>query len=212
MKITSIEQSKDKDMMRVFIDNHYAFAIPQEEYIRNGLYEEEEISEDRLQFIRQNILVHAARERAVRFLTIKDRSEGELIKKLNEAGFDADVAKAATEALITIGYLNDTRYAMKYLNERVRNKALSKKALRFELEQKGISSGVIDDALAEFETDDEEVALRAAKKKFGKYDLNDPKIQQKIFGFLAHRGFSFEIGKSVLRKMKHEPYGHNLDD
>ncbi len=204
MTITTVEKTRNKDMMRIFIDNHYAFSIPEEDYIRNHLYEEEEISEEKLHHIRQEVLIHAARERAVRYLIIKDRSEGELVKKLMESGFDSDVARGATEALKAIGYLNDTRYAMKYLSERIRTKALSKKALRFELEHKGIEPNIIEEVLSEFETDDEEVALRAARKKFGKYDLNDPKVEQKVLGFLFHRGFSYEVGKRVLTQLKDE--------
>ncbi len=204
MTITSVEKTRNKDMMRIFIDNHYAFTIPQEDYIRNHLYEEEEVSEEKLHHIRQNVLIHAARERAIRYLMIKDRSEGELIKKLMDLGFDEDVAKSTTGALKAIGYLNDTRYALKYLSERVKTKALSKKALRFELEHKGIDPSIIEGALSEFETDDEEVALRAARKKFGKYNLNEQKIEQKLLSFLYHRGFSFEVGKRVLVRLKTE--------
>lgn len=202
MTITTVEKSREKGMMRIFIDNRYGFTIPQDDYIRNHLYEEEEITEEKLLHIRQNVLVHAARDRAVRYLIIKDRSEGELIKKLTDSGFDADVAKSAAEALKSIGYLNDNRYAMKYLAERIRTKALSKKALCFELEQKGISHEIIEEAFSEFETDDEEIALRAARKKFGKYDLNDQKVERKVLSFLIHRGFSFEVGKKVLNCMK----------
>ena len=202
MKITSVEKTKDNKMARIFIDDRYAFTIPHEEYIRNALYEQEEIDDEKIQYIRKNVLIHAARERAVRLLTIKDRSGFEMIKKLGEAGFDADVARSAAEELKTIGYLNDARFAMKYLTERVRTKAVSQKALRFELEQKGISSEIIEEVLSEFEIDDEEVALRAAKKKFSKYDISDYKVQKKVMNFLFHRGFSFEVGKRILKRMQ----------
>lgn len=202
MMITTAEKAKNNDMMRIFIDNRYAFSIPHEEYIRNHLYEQEEISEEKLSDIRTNILVRAAREKAVRYLTAKDRSEGELSKKLSETGFDSDVVKRAIEALRTIGYLDDSRYALKYISERVRTKALSRKALGFELEQKGISSDIIESVLSEFETDDGEAALRAARKKFGKYDINDKKVEQKVLSFLCHRGFSFETGRMVVKRLK----------
>ncbi|NLU53165.1 MAG: regulatory protein RecX [Clostridiaceae bacterium] len=204
MTITSIEPTKDKKMMRVFIDNRYAFSIPSDEYIRSHLYEEEEISEEKLQHIKKNVLVRAAREKAVRFLIARDRSEGEIIQKLIDAGFDRDVANCAAEELKAIGYIDDSRYAMKYIAERIRDKALSKKALRYELERKKISAEIIEQTLSEFETNDEEVALRAARKKFGKYNLDDVKIQQKLLRFLYHRGFSHDIAKKVLNILRNE--------
>lgn len=202
MTITAVEKVKGKGMVRVFIDNNYSFTIPSEAYIKNNLYEETEISEEKLSLIRNKVLVQAAREKAVKYLTIKDRSENEIIKKLKEAGFDTDAARAAADELKTIGYLDDSRYALKYLTERTRTKALSKKSLAYELKNKGIDSEIIEKALSEFEIDDYEVALREAKRKFGKYDISDEKTEQRAYRFLLHRGFSHEISFKVIRAMK----------
>jgi regulatory protein len=202
MTITAVEKNKNKGMVRVFIDNNYSFSIPEEEYIINKLYEETEISKEQLSEIQNKVLVRAARERAVRYLTYKDRSEKEILSKLTDAGFDANIAQSAIDELKTIGYLDDARYAMKYLSERIRTKALSKKVLGYELKNKGIDGDIIDKVLSEFETDDYEVALREGKRKFGKYDINDKKIEQKVYRFLLHRGFSYEIVNKVIREMK----------
>lgn len=201
MTITSVEKTKNRNMIRIFIDNRYAFTIPEEDYIRNHLYEQEEIAEEKLRHIRENVIARAAREQAVRYLTVRDRSEGELIKKLTDAGYDSDVAASTAEALKAIGYINDLRYAMRYLSGRLKTRALSKKVLRYELKQKEISDEIIEKALSEFEIDDEQIALRAARKKFGKYDLNDQKIQSKVLRFLYHRGFAPELCKQVLHSM-----------
>lgn len=202
MTITAVEKVRDKGMVRVFIDDSYAFSIPEVDYISNNLHEEMLISEEQVSIIRDKVLVRAARERGVRYLTYRDRSENEILKKLIEAGFDANVSQQAVNELKTIGYLDDTRYAMKYLSERIRTKALSKKTLGYELKNKGIDENIIEKALSEFEIDDYEVALRESKKKFGKYDINERKIEQKVYRFLLHRGFSYEIVNKVIREMK----------
>lgn len=204
MTITAIEKNRDKGMVRVFIDDNYSFSIPEEDYIRNKLYEETIVSEEQLSNIREKVLVRSARERAIRYLTYKDRSENEILTKLIEVGYDANIAQNAVNELKTIGYLDDTRYAMKYLSERIRMKALSKKSLGFELKNKGIDKDIIEKALSEFEIDDYEVALREGKRKFGKYDLNDRKTEQKVYRFLLHRGFSYEIVNKVIIDMKDE--------
>ena len=204
MIITGVEKSKDKGMLRVFIDDNYSFSIPEQDYINNKLYEGMTISEEQLSVIRDKVLVNAAREKAVIYLTYRDRSESEILTKLIDAGFDANVAQNAVNELRTIGYLDDTRYAMKYLSERMRTKALSKKSLGFELKNKGIDEEIIEKALSEFEIDDYEVALREGKRKFGKYNLDDNKIEQKAYRFLLHRGFSYEIVNKVIKEMKKE--------
>ena len=189
-------------MVRIFLDERYAFSIPADEYTANHLYEKEELSEDEVVNFRRNILVQAARERAVRLLTTRDRSESELAERLRRIGFDADISQKAVEALKTIGYVNDSRYILKYAFDRAKNKAISRKALKYELEQKGIEAALIDEVLVDFEQNEDEAAFRSAKKKFGKYDLSDSKVEVKIFNFLAHRGFSYETVKSVLRRLK----------
>lgn len=202
MTITAVEKNKEKGMVRVFIDDNYSFSIPEQDFISNKLYKDMIISEEQLSVIRDKILVRAARERAVRYLTFKDRSEYEILNKLIDAGFDKNIAQNAVNDLKAIGYLDDTRFAMKYLSERIRTKALSKKTLGYELKNKGVDKEIIEKALSEFEIDDYEVALREGKRKFGKYDLNDKKIEQKVCRFLLHRGFSYEIVGKVIREMK----------
>ncbi|NLO94039.1 MAG: regulatory protein RecX [Clostridiaceae bacterium] len=202
MKITLAEKNNRDKMVRIYIDDIYSFTIPEEDYIRNNLYEKVEINQQELEEIRNKVLVHAARERGVRFLTFKDRSVHELLKKLVDAGFDEDVAQKATEELKTIGYLDDNRYAMRYLTERIRTKALSKRSLEYELKNKGINQEIIRKSLSEFEIDDYEVALREAKRKFGKYNIHDKKVEQRVYRFLLHRGFSYEIVNKVIREMK----------
>ncbi|HHU90404.1 MAG TPA: regulatory protein RecX [Clostridiaceae bacterium] len=202
MTITAVEKNKDKGMVKVFIDDNYSFSIPEQDYINNKLYKDTIISEEQLSVIRDKVLVRSARERAVRYLTYKDRSEYEILKKLVDAGYDESVAQNAVNELKTIGYLDDTRFAMKYLSERIRTKALSKKTLGYELKNKGLEKEIIERALSEFEINDYEVALREGKRKFGKYDINDKKIQQKVYRFLLHRGFSYEIADKVVRELK----------
>ena len=202
MTITAVEKNKDKGMVKVFIDDNYSFSIPEQDYINNKLYKDTIISEEQLSVIRDKVLVRSARERAVRYLTYKDRSEYEILKKLVDAGYDESVAQNAVNELKTIGYLDDTRFAMKYLSERIRTKALSKKTLGYELKNKGLEKEIIERALSEFEINDYEVALREGKRKFGKYDINDKKIQQKVYRFLLHSGFSYEIADKVVRELK----------
>lgn len=199
MRITSTLPTRDNQMMRIYIDENYAFSVPKEDYIRLGLYEKEEITQDEIERIRQEVVLRAAREKATGYLMYRDRSEGEVIEKLINAGFDKDIAQEAASALKALGYIDDNRYARKYITDRLKNKAMSRKAIRFELERKDISLQIIEEALSETEVNEDEIALRTAKKKFGKYDVKDEKVRQKIMRYLCHKGFSVETGWKVIR-------------
>jgi regulatory protein len=199
MKITSIELSgKSKDMKRVFLDGTYAFSIPEVDFIKLKLYEEDEVSEDLLERIKGVILLHLAKEKAVRILTAHDRTAAELSQRLHDAGYDKEIYDAAIQDLKTIGYVNDIRFAQRYIAEKIQTKAVSRKLLRYELIAKGITEDTIDHVLSELEQDEDEIALRSVRKKFGKYDVSDPSVQKKIYAFLNHRGYSYDLCRSIL--------------
>ena len=71
MKITLAEKNNRDKMVRIYIDDIYSFTIPEEDYIRNNLYEKVEINQQELEEIRNKALVHAARKRQIH---LKDRS------------------------------------------------------------------------------------------------------------------------------------------
>lgn len=205
MRITGTETLKRSEgMLRVFLDGEYAFTLPEDEYVCLHLYEREEMSEDELERIRHTLLVRCAREAAVRMLVAKDRCGAELATRLCEKGFDRDVVDLAVQELQSIGYVNDRRYVQKYVSERVSVKSLSRKAIRFELEAKGVDGALIEEVLDDCEVDEEETAMRAARKKFGKYDVESPEIVKKISAFLLHRGYTHAIVRGVLARLKRE--------
>jgi regulatory protein len=196
-----MKQKNNPDMLRIYIDNAYAFSMPEEEYYRMNLYERAELTQEDIDTIREEINIKLAKQRGLRLLAVKDRSEHEIRERLKRLGFDMDVIEDAILQLKSMGYINDSLYAHKYVSERLKLKPKSKKALAYELQKKGIGSELIDEVISEFELDEHSIAFRIAKKKFGKYDVSDPKVQQKIISFLAFRGFSYEIIRTVLDQM-----------
>jgi len=202
MRITAREKSKDGRMVRIYLDGRYGFSIPADVYTTSHLYEKDELTEEQVDHIKQDILVQKARERAVNLLMARDRSRFEVRTRLVKLGFDEDIAERVVSDLEAIGYIDDSRFVLKYASDRIKSKALSKKALRYELEQKGIGRDLIDEVLKEFEPEEEEVALRVAKKKFGKYDLSDRAVEMKALKFLIHRGISYETACNVLRRLQ----------
>jgi len=202
LKITSVEKSKKNNkMLSVFIDNVYSFSISEEDYFRLNLYEKTSISEREIDDIKNSIALKTVKSSAIRLITYKLLSEKELFLKLIAKGYDEDVVNIAIEEVKSIGYLNDTIYAQKFVYERIKLKPKSKKALSFELANKGISGDIIETVLNNIDYDEDVVIERLLRKKFGKYDLADPKITKKAYSFLMHRGFDFENIKRVINKI-----------
>jgi regulatory protein len=202
LKITSVEKNKKNDkMLSVYVDNVYSFSIPEEEYLRLNLYEKTSISEEEIEEIKKSIALRNVKSSGIKLITYKLLSEKELFLKLVAKGYDEDVVSMAIEELKSMGYINDMIYAQKFVHERIKLKPKSKKALRFELENKGIPKDIIDCVLNSIEYDEDAVIERLLRKKFGKYNLADSKIAKKAYSFLMHRGFNFEDVKRVINKI-----------
>jgi regulatory protein len=99
--------------------------------------------------------------------------------------------------------VDDRRFAHNWVENRVEFRPRGRRALAHELQQKGISAEIIQEALDH--CDDEELAYRAANKQSTKYinlDWND--YRKKMFGFLARRGFSYQVSAQVVTRVWEE--------
>jgi regulatory protein len=202
MKITSAEQQKNnKDRYSIYIDGKYEFSVAEEDYIRLGLYEEKELTQEDIDYIKNCVNLNSAKYMGLKFISIKLRTGSEVRNKLQENGFDKDTIEAAIEELRAMGYLNDRIYVQKYLYDRSKLKPKSKKLLKMELQNKGLETELIDELLSSLDVDEESIAENLLRKKFGKYDLNDEKIKKKAYAFLHHRGFNFGLIEQTVKKV-----------
>jgi regulatory protein len=202
MKITQIERiGPKKDKYLIYIDDERSFSIREEDYLRLNLYEKKEITNEELEFIRANILYTSARSEAIKYVSLILRCENEIRNKLKNRGYDQHTINSVVSDLKSLGYINDKLYTQKYVYDRMKLKPRSKKLLKFELQKKGVSNEDIDEVLSNWKMDEEDVIENLIKRKFGKYDLNDPKVFKRAYSFLAYRGFSKETINSALKKM-----------
>jgi len=197
------KDTKNRGMLSVFIDEKYAFSIPEEDYFRLCLYDKKELSSDEIEEIKKGVSQRTAKYKAVKYLSYRYMTEAELSQKLRKDGYDEDVILNVVTELKSMGYINDLIYAQKYVYDRIKLKPKAKKMLKRELNQKGVSDEIADQVLSELDFDEDVVIERLIRKKFGKYDMKDPKIQKRIYSFLLHRGFDFENIKRVLRTITH---------
>lgn len=200
MIITSFEKcKKNKDMLKVFIDGEYSLTISEEDYLLQGLYEKKEITQEELDYIKTNIIKKDVRACAVKYLSLRLLSEKELFEKLQLKGYDEEIINEVLLDLKSIGYINDMIYARKFVYERVKLKPKSKKMLKMELKKRGISDEVSDEVINNLDYDETVAIKRLVKKRFGKYNLEDPKVIKKVYSFLMHRGFDYEKIKDIFK-------------
>ena len=118
----------------------------------------------------------------------------DLKKKLKEKKFNNDSISRVIDFLTEYSLIDDKAYVKSYINDKSRINNWSKGKIRYKLKAKFIDDSLIDTYLDEISYDEEyEKAYDAGLNK--KESVND---KNKVYRFLASRGFSYDIISDVL--------------
>lgn len=137
-----------------------------------------------------------ARNKALYYLQFSNKTESEMRKKLGEQGFSPASIEDAVKFLQKYRYLNDEDYARRYLEKNGMRK--SRRQIVYELHQKGVSPEVVELALGDVPVDEETQILAILKKRKYPGEEASREEKQKISGYLARKGFSYEAIASAL--------------
>lgn len=198
MVVTKIEPV-NKTRYKVYLDGQFAFALYKGELSRFRLKEDEELSDELFHKIKKEVVIKRAKLRAMHLLNDMDRTEAELRQKLKLGYCTEDVIDAALDYVKGFGYIDDYRYAVHFIE--IKRDSKSKKEICAALVQKGVSSEQIEIAMEEcYETGGEQETIRRllAKKR---YDIHttDPAQVQKMYAFLARKGFRYQDIRQVVQ-------------
>ncbi len=141
---------------------------------------------------------YTAFDTAVYLLTYKNRTVKEIEDKLKSKGYSETEIDKAVKKLKEYSFVDDENYTLLYIKSNFDKKG--EKLIRRELEQKGIERELIRTKIDELEiSEKEEEKIEAIfNKRFINMNLDDIKIQNKIYSFFLRRGFSYDkIGKIV---------------
>lgn len=204
-KITALTaQKRNKERVNVYLDGKFAFGLAVEAAVglRVGqTLTPAEIAElqDRDQFAR-------AKEKALRYLTYRPRSESEVWRNLQKKGYEDDLITGVIHYLKERDLLDDEAFAAYWVEQRETFKPRSRLALRQELREKGVARRVIDAAVAG--VDEYAAAERAAEKRARRWDhLPFDEFRKKMGGYLKRRGFRYDVTKTTIEKIweRHGP-------
>lgn len=198
MTVTKIEPVT-KTKFKVYVDEQFAFVLYKGELSRYRIAEEKEIQDEIFYKIKNEVILKRAKLRALHLLNDMDRTESQLRTKLKQGGYTEDIIEQAMAYVKSFGYVEDTGYARRYILSRQGSK--SKKEIYASLCQKGISKEQIEMAMEEcYEEDEELEAVRSLvrKKRFDPATATDLE-RQKIYGYPARKGFSYDVIRHVIQ-------------
>ncbi|SRR5690606_7054142 len=196
--VTALQlQKHNKERVNLFLDGEYAFAISLTAAM--GLRKGQALSPAQVAELRDEGESNLAYHQALRYLGMRPRSEQEVVTYLRRKGYDDQLIEAVTSKLGEQGYVDDEAFARFWVENRNRFRPRSKRALAYELRQKGVDREDIDSALAP--QDDEAAAWDAVQPKLERWaGLPQEEFKQKLLGFLARRGFSYGVGRAVYER------------
>ncbi len=197
--ITALEiQKRNQERVNVYLDGAYSFSLSLIEAAR--LHRGQVLSDGDIAALQAQDAVEKAVDRAVRFLSYRPRSVSEIRRNLSQKGVDEPAVEAALARLEKLGYVDDEAFARFWVSNRDDFNPKGPRALRQELRQKGISNTIIDQALATVDFTD--AATRAVQQRAKRWQhLERPAFQQKVYQFLARRGFLGETIQDVTAQM-----------
>ncbi|MGN1098060.1 MAG: regulatory protein RecX [Clostridia bacterium] len=130
------------------------------------------------------------RERAIKIVALKDRTEKELRDKLAEKGYSDEEIDDAVEFMKSYNYINDESYAEKYVADGINLRGHGPRRIKTELLRRGISRDIAEAALENIEAEPRERLEEIMERRFAAADLGNPKERNRIFGYFARRGYS----------------------
>jgi regulatory protein len=144
----------------------------------------------------------AAYQQALNLLDKRPRSQAEIRRSLARHGIAEDTIQEVLQRLARSGLVNDEQFASLWVENRQEFRPRSRKALAFEMRQKGIARDAIDQALGSItDQDEKELAYQAASRQARKYaGLEWQAYRQKMAGFLARRGFNYETSAAAIQR------------
>ena len=139
-------------------------------------------------------------------LAYSAKTRGQLRKKLQAEGFDAELIESLLDKFEAAKLIDDAEYAQTFVAQKSRTKKLSRAALRRELAERGVRGEEAENALAQRtdEQEREDAADLVRKKLRPGMDLSDraekDRVTRRLLGMLARRGYSSSVSMSVIRE------------
>ncbi|MFE6287306.1 recombination regulator RecX [Streptomyces sp. NPDC057877] len=150
----------------------------------------------------------AERARAIclRLLTGTPRTRKQLADALRKREIPDEVAEEVLSRFEEVGLINDGAFADAWVESRHHGRGLARRALARELRTKGVDSTLIDEAVSQLDSEQEETTARelVARKLRATRGLDRDKRIRRLAGMLARKGYSEGMALRVVRQALEE--------
>ncbi|MEU6671217.1 recombination regulator RecX [Streptomyces sp. NPDC046727] len=150
----------------------------------------------------------AERARAIclRLLTGTPRTRKQLADALRKREIPEEVAEEVLTRFEEVGLIDDGAFADAWVESRHHGRGLARRALARELRTKGVDSALIDEAVGQLDSEQEEATARelVARKLRATRGLDRDKRLRRLAGMLARKGYSEGMALRIVRQALEE--------
>ncbi|MBR3135078.1 RecX family transcriptional regulator [Candidatus Saccharibacteria bacterium] len=202
-KITALRPAvHNENRVNIYVDDEFAFSLDISQVIDFKIKCGQKVTDEDLARFRKASNFGKLYQRTLEWVLTRPRSIREARDYLKKKKYqkpeyeisDEDI-KAVISRLTEKGYLDDVKFTTYYIENRFQKKGISIKRLKLELQNKGISSDLVEQALKEVGRSDEDEIQKIIAKKRARYD------DDKLISYLVRQGFDFELARSSVREM-----------
>ena len=187
-KITAIVmQQKNKKRVNLSLDGKFCCSLEAISVLKHNLQVGQQLELNDLESIQLDSEKNTAFDKAIKYLSIRMRSNKEMREYLQQKGYLDVVVDWCMDKLLQYGYQDDDVFAKLYIQSKANKNGKYK--LEFELKQLGVSQDIVDKHL---KTVDTKALLCDLMQKKYKGD------NKKIVDYCLSRGFVYEDIKQAL--------------
>lgn len=220
MIVTKLSPQKKKGRFNVFLDGKYAFALLEDDLVKEGLKIGQEIGETRFNELKFKGQLGLWFIKILNFLSFRPRSEKEIVTKLKEFAYkDKELDKSIKDELIEavvqktrrLKLLDDEAFARWYVEGRQNSvKPMGRQRIKSELLSKGVTKDLIDRVLKSDSASEESLAYKTAEKKLSSLKATHLReFKTKLSTYLIRRGFSWDAVSRVVDTIAKRKYNRS---
>lgn len=203
LAITNISpQKKTSDRFSLFHDNLFLIGVSSQTLLDYSIQKGTELTRDLYHRLSSSEEYQSVKDRCYKLLSGRDHGAEELKRKLVKKGFSPSMCEQVVAEFREKDLLNDRTYATKFAQDKYHLKQWGPKKIKSALFKKGVPKTVISNVIEKLKSEMEPVdtCIELALKR-RRHFLREPdlfKRKQKIFRYLAGKGYSSEKIKKAL--------------
>jgi len=199
--IDIIPHKRFDDKVVLHMDNYERHTISLEAVYKRNLKKGKVIQKEEFDAIIIEENYRSGKTKALKYIERGDKTFSQVCEYLDKKEYSPQVIEKVMGFLLEYDFINDERYAERYIKERKRTDGKNK--IKYALKKKGINEDIITEKLLNINEEEELEAINKIINKKIHTLIKDGKdeyfIKNKLYSYISSKGFS---GDCVLKSIK----------